>query len=252
MRSCCVRPRRFLKVAVAGLVPLFIFLTIGPVRAENLANERVTELLERGIAKWRSVSYMETTLIRRERLVGQDEIGQPQVIECRFRSEPRSVYMRWLDGPGKSRELAWVQGRNNNMFKVTPGGLLAGVIVDRRIDDAEVFKVSRHTVMDAGIGQLLEKVHDQFEAAGSDAMVFYKGVELVDGRECDLFYRFLPQKQGYYCWKLELYIDRELGLPVRATCYDWLKQPFEDYVYTDVELNVPQTAEEFAIGKSSD
>lgn len=220
--------------------------------------DMVCQLLKLGIERWPTVKDMEVTFVRRERLDGKTERNGKEVILLRERSQPWSIYMKWLDGPGKDRELAYVKGRNNGCFKVTPGGLLGWVVVDREVDHPDVFAVSRHTVLTAGIGQLLRKLDYQFTISRNDAVVVYLGETLVGKRDCYRFFRFLPEKSApdgtkYYCWKLDLCIDKKTCLPVSVKCYgwkrqlDWQKQPFEDYTYTDFVFNQKLDDDAFAV-----
>ncbi len=218
----------------------------------------VCRLLKLGMERWLSVRDMEVTFIRRERLDGKTERNGKEVILLRERSQPWSLYMKWLDGPGKDRELAYVKGRNNGRFKVTPGGLLGWVVVDRELDHPDVFAVSRHTLLEAGIGQLLRKIDYQFTISRDDAVVVYVGEARVGKRNCYRFFRFLPEKSApdgtkYYCWKLDLCIDKETCLPVSVKCYgwkrqlDWQKKPFEDYTYTDFVFNQKLSDDAFVV-----
>lgn len=218
----------------------------------------VCRLLKLGIERWLRVRDMEVIFTRRERLDGKTERNGKEVILLRERSQPWSVYMKWLDGPGKNRELAYVKGRNNGRFKVTPGGLLGWLVVDREPDHPEVFEVSRHTILAAGMGRLLRKLDYQFTISRGDAVVVYMGEARVGKRDCYRFFRFLPEKSArdgikYYCWKLDLYIDKETCLPVSVKCYgwkrqlDWQKEPFEDYTYTDFVFNQQLSDDAFVV-----
>jgi hypothetical protein len=152
----------------------------------------------------------------------------------------------------------YVEGQNNDCFRATPGGALGWLVVDRELDHPEVFKYSRHTVTEAGLGVLLERLEEQIVCSQADAIVVYSGETSVDDRPCYRFLRFLPEKRAvngvqYYCWKLDVCIDKELCLPVQVKCYgwkrrqDWQKQPFEEYLYTGFVFNKGFGAEAFEI-----
>jgi hypothetical protein len=50
----------------------------------------------------------------------------------------------------------------------------------------------------------------------------------------------------YYCARFIIHIDKELLLPVGDVFYDAKDEVFEDYVFTDVKLNVGLTAMDFS------
>ena len=59
--------------------------------------------------------------------------------------------------------------------------------------------------------------------------------------------RFLPRGgTKYYCTRFIVHIDKELLLPVGNLFYDEKDGLLEDYVYSDVKLNVGLTAMDFS------
>ena len=218
-------------------------------------------LVKMGLERWSKVRDVQVMFTKRERLNGETERRGNEIIVLRERIEPWSVYMKWLDGPGKGRELAYVKGQNNNCFKVTPGGALGWVVVDRELDHPDVFKNARHTVTEAGVGRMLRRIEEQLILSQKDAVVVYVGETMVANRPCFRFLRFLPEKLApngvkYYCWKLDLCIDKELYLPVSVKCYgwkrqlDWQKEPYEEYTYRDFVFNKELGDEAFEVHAS--
>ncbi len=206
-------------------------------------NQAVRALLKEGMSRWSKVKTLEVTFTRRELLDGKTERGPQEVILLRERTGSTAIYMKWLEGPGKDREISYIPERDRTRFVVTPGGALRWVVVERELDHADVKAVSRHSPAEAGMGHLLGQLEEQFRISEKDAVVTYVGEMKVDGRACYRFFRFLPEKSGpdgqpYYCWKLDLCMDKETCLPVSVKCYgwkrqfDWQKEPFEEYYYT--------------------
>ena len=216
------------------------------------------QLIKAGLERWAKVRDMEVVFTRNERLDGKTQCRGYETIHLRERNRPRSVYMKWVEGPGKGRELAYIKDRDRNHFTVTPGGLLGWAVVRRELNHPDVLAVSRHSVADAGMGPLLKKLDAQFTASRKDAVVVYCGETTIDGRACYRFLRFLPEKDGpdgvrYYCWKLDLSIDKELCLPVNVKCYgwkrqlDWQKEPFEDYTFTRFAFDQKMSDKSFEV-----
>src|SRR5208282_4484984 len=97
------------------------------------------------------------TLIKQERVAGK--LQPENIIAVKFRNQPFSVYMKW-SAPRESlgQEVCYVQGRNNNMMRVHASGVLgmAGFMsIDPR--DPKVMQNSRHTIYEAGLGNLIER-----------------------------------------------------------------------------------------------
>lgn len=231
------------------LMTLVVIGTAGEVVSPAGPKPRISarELITKGLKRWASVRTFRATFTKRERLPGKQNLGPKEVIFMRERKKPFSVYMQWLDGPGKNRKIAYIEGRNDGKFRATPGGALAWVVLDMAPDDPEVFKKSRHTVLEAGLGALMNRIDEQFRLAGNDARSKYKGKVDFHGRSCHQFVRYMPQKPGYYCWKTDMLIDEELGFPVYVKLYDWKRNAFEEYSYTDIELNPDYTDKHFQI-----
>jgi len=232
-------------VMLAGL------LMVGGTRADNgetaEQDPSAPGLIEAGLKQWETIKTMQATFSRRERLEDKTELGEQETILLRERRSPFSLYMSWLEGPGKNREIAYIEGQNDGKFKVTPGGALGWVVLEMEPNDPRVFEVSRHSVLDAGMGYLLRKINEQFKLGADDIRTKYKGKVVFGGRPCHKFFRYLPQKPKYYCWKAELLIDEELSLPVYIKLFDWNRQPFEEYSYTDLKLNQEFTDDDFNI-----
>ena len=84
-----------------------------------------------------------------------------------FREKPFSVHMKWLS-PEKSRnqEVIYVQGQNNGNMRVKSrgplgGGLLGWISVNP--NDPKIFQHSRHTITEAGIGNMIEQLIKNLE-----------------------------------------------------------------------------------------
>src|SRR5205085_2701092 len=82
------------------------------------------------------------------------------VMTVKMRNQPFSIYMRWI-APQKlqGQEVCFVAGKNNNKMRVRSTQLGAKVVGFVSIDptDKRVFEHSRHTIYEAGLGNLIEQ-----------------------------------------------------------------------------------------------
>jgi hypothetical protein len=97
---------------------------------------------------------------RREQVNGKDQ--PKEVIRLMFRKEPWSVRLVWLEGEMKGREAVYVKGRYEGKLHTrlgpNDGNILyrAGSHIALAPDSALVTSSSRHSITDAGIGNLID------------------------------------------------------------------------------------------------
>jgi hypothetical protein len=195
------------------------------------------------------------TLSKRENVSGA--LSEEHIIEAKFRTQPFSVYMRWL-APTKlyGQELAFIMGRNNNKMRVHSKGLIKGAVgfVTLDINDRRVLEQSRHTVYDAGIGNLIEQALKYLEAERRSGKGQVRTTEVLhDNRPClrvELIRAERRQESDYY--RTVLFLDRDAKLPVRAENYDWPRQGgaaagelVEQVSFTSLRWNLGLTDKEF-------
>jgi hypothetical protein len=188
-------------------------------------------------------------LIKRERIRGQMQADQ--VISMRVRNQPFSVYLRW-DQPRSlaGQEACYVAGKNNGMMRVHSTGLVGAiggwVTLDPR--DPRVMENSRHSITEAGIGNLLERYGTRWEEE--------RKLNVTDARVADFVYNNRPCRRvelihpasGQFTYgRSMLYFDNETHLPVRVENYDWPRggrgtaadgELLEVYSYIDLRPNV--------------
>jgi hypothetical protein len=185
--------------------------------------------------------------VSRENLKGR--ANEDQFMAFKFRQAPFSVSMKWL-GPQRlaGQEVAFVQGKNQNKLKVQSKGILgvAGfVAVDP--EDPRVREQSRHTIYEAGIGNLIESTVRSwdFDKRSGKAVTRINEAEF-DKRAC---YRIetirterLPQ---FYSYRSVIYLEKNSKYPIRNENYNWPVQGgdpngelMEMFSYTGLQFNV--------------
>src|SRR6184192_4291760 len=95
--------------------------------------------------------------VKRERLRGQ--VQPENLIDMKVRTQPFSVYLRWLKpSPTAGQEVCYIAGRNNGMMRVHSTGLLGAVgFVSMDPRDPRALETSRHSIQEAGIGNLIDR-----------------------------------------------------------------------------------------------
>ena len=195
------------------------------------------------------------TLTKRENVNGT--LSDDHFIEAKFRTQPFSVYMRWL-APSKyyGQEVAFVLGRNNNKMRVHSKGLIKGSIgfVSLDINDRRVLELSRHTIYDAGIGNLIEQSIKSLDIEKQIAKTQVHISEVqFDNRPCLRVELVRQEKRPQFdFYRTVFYLDKDAKLPVRAENYEWPRtggpptgELVEQVSFTNLRWNIGLTDKEF-------
>jgi hypothetical protein len=190
---------------------------------------------------------------KRERIDGR--LGAQNVMIMKARTKPMSIYFKFVK-PNAGREAIYVVGRNGGkvvVHDVGIGKLIAGTLhLDPR--GSRAMEDCRHPVTEAGIGNLIETVAERWAAEmrhGETQVVVQPGAKVGD-RVCTMIESAHPNRSPAYMFhKVRVYIDHELGLPIRFEAYDWPRKPggptelLEEYTYANLKVNVGLRESEF-------
>jgi hypothetical protein len=222
-------------------------LLLAAAPAPGMTDAEFLRLLERAEQRYGDVKDYTAVMLSTERL-GDDLIPEKRVL-LKFQ-RPFSVYMRWVEGPGKGRQGLYIAGANGGRFVVAePEGIAR--FFTARVDptDSRVMEQSRHPVTNIGIGRLLEIVGENARRGIRERVLRWKdhGPVQVAGRVTRQVEGLMPQDPaaGYYGYRVSLFFDEEHGLPIRVVTHDWKDRLVEDYAYTKLVINPGLTARDF-------
>jgi hypothetical protein len=222
--------------------------------AIDRANRIIAECQER----YQSVSDYTCTFWKRERISGK--LSTAHIMAMKVRTKPQSIYLKF-EQPAKGREAIYVAGRHAGKVVAHDVGfnkLLAGTI-HLEPTSARAMTDCRHPITEAGIGPLLETVSRRWalELNQTETVVTF-GDMLVGERACQMIETTHPGRGGDFLFhKVRLFIDKELGLPIRFEAYDWPRKPgiepelAEEYTYGDLKLNVGLKEIDFDVANST-
>ena len=146
----------------------------------------------------------------------------------KVRTKPQSIYLKF-EQPAKGREAIYVAGRHGGKVLAHDVGfnkLLAGTL-HLEPTSARAMEDCRHPITEAGIGPLLETVSQRWalELNQNETVVTFDDM-LVGEQHCLMIETTHPGRGGDFLFhKVRLFIDKELGLPIRFEAYDWPKHP---------------------------
>lgn len=262
-RWSCFRPRnsaglRWLGVGTAATVVLLAAWTASraapPAAAQPL--DRPLALIGEARKCFADVEDYTCMLVKRETMRGQ--LQPEQVIEMKVRHRPFSVYMRWQKPkPHEGQEVCFVAGRHNGLMRVKGPGLLGAIgFVNLDPRDPKAMQTSKHSITEAGIGNLIERYAERWE---NEAKINRTRVRVNDyefnKRKCVRVEALHPgSKPGdYYAYRNVLFIDKENHLPIRSEMYDWPKadgtapagELMESFSFVDLKLNANLPSDAF-------
>ncbi|MCS6852949.1 MAG: DUF1571 domain-containing protein [Gemmataceae bacterium] len=249
------KPWRVLIALVAAGLVSWAFGGWGAGRVRGEPTPPVTDpaqvsaqLIAKARQSYQNVRDYTAIFIKRER-VG-NELQPENVIAMRVRSQPFSVYLRWL-APKQlvGQEACYVAGKNNGQMRVHSNGLLAAVgwvSIDPR--DPRAMRMNRHDITQAGIGNLIERIARRSEGPRPPGYTLNIGEYEYNKRRCTRVEAIAPQPGSAYAYRCLVYYDQENHLPIRFEAYDWPKPGgdpngdlLECYSYVDLKLNVGLT-----------
>ncbi len=215
--------------------------------ASPAAAQDLPSLLAGMETAYAQVSGYTARFVRQEMIDGRLRPREEAILKYQ---RPGRIYLRWIAGPAKGREILFVDGRDDDRILVHQPGIVSGLFTATMAPDSErVLRESRHPVTDVGIGRLIDLiVGNARRALGRAELAIEDGgvVEALGRRERRLELRLPPDAgRGYYCYRALISVDLEWSLPVAATIFDWSGRVVEDYAYRDLRLNAELTALDF-------
>jgi hypothetical protein len=196
--------------------------------------------------RYRNIRDYTCTFTKRERIKGQ--LTPLYVLMMKVRTQPRSIYVKTRQ-PSPGREAIYVVGQNDGKVLAHDAGLnklLAGTV---RLEPTggRAMTGCRHPISEAGIGPLLDTLQTRwsFELAPTEAVVAFREDQMVGTRRCTMIETTHPHQQPELMfYRVRLFIDDVLGLPIHFEAYDWPSSPqapaetVEEYTFSDLRLNV--------------
>ena len=184
---------------------------------------------------------------RQERVAGALRPREEALLKFQ---RPDRIYLRWISGPPKGREILFVKGRNDDRVLVHEPGVVSGFFTAVLAPDSpRVLRESRHPITDVGLGRLVELLVSNARRAleRGELTLRDRGVVEESGRRARRVEAMLPRdpSKGYYCYRALVSIDLDWGLPVAVTIFDWDDRTVADYRYRDLRLNPGLGANDF-------
>ena len=205
-------------------------------------------ILNEARLSFKSIQDYECRLIKTERING---VLLPQgTMTMKVRNNPLSIYLR-SESPidEKGLEVCYIDGRNRGMMRVHPTGWLSILgFLSLNPRDPRALQKSRHSITEAGLGNLLECTSKYWELEKQlNKTIVQITDENLEGYTCTRIDTFHPERNagnfyGYHCI---LWLDKKTLLPIGAETYDWPQSGgihggdlLEKYRFLNTQCNV--------------
>ncbi len=217
-----------------------------PVAATEM--DRAIALLADARQHFQNVRDYECRALNRERVKGT--LLPESVLIMKVRTRPFSVYLCFESpGPDQGMEVCYVEGQHQGKMRVHPANIV-GILGFWSVDpqDPRALKRSRHSITEAGLGNLLESTarYWEMERRLNKTMVHIADEE-VGGRACTRIETIHPDRHAgpFYGYRCVLWLDKETHLPAGAETYDWPRpggpaegELLESYRFLDLRCNL--------------
>jgi hypothetical protein len=241
---------------IGSTVLLLAILLLGSsVAAPPASNmDQALVLIQRAKAAYAKISDYECMLLKREKLA--EGLSPNHLIQLKVRTAPFCVSMTWVEPkPCAGQEVCFATGKNDGKMRVKPAGLLGAVgSVSVALDDARVRKTSRHSIAQAGIGNVIDMASRGWPLEKDWGLTEVKLAGAVFAkRKCTRVEMIHPTRADgkFLHHKNVIYFDQENGLPIRVENYDWPTKPgqepelLEVFSYVNLKLNAGVPASTF-------
>ena len=221
--------------------------------------ERAIRAIAESQARYDRVEDYVCTFYKRERIAGR--LTPLHIMSMKVRTKPQSIYFKFQQ-PAQGREAIYIAGRHGSKILAHDVGLnkfLAGTLA-LEPTSARAMEDCRHPITEAGIGPLLDTLAKRWavELDPEETKVNFRDDMLVGQRRCTMIESTHPRRrQEFLHHMVRVYIDQELGLPIRFEAFDWAKLPgaepvlTEEYSYSHLKLNVGLQDIDFDVSNSA-
>ena len=222
------------------------------------------ERAKKSLKRIESIKDYSALMTKRERVGGK--LLDYQYYVAKIRHEPFSVYLRFLGPPDlKGREVIYVAGRNDNRLLAHEPAGKKGVlgVVGNLIGTASIAPTSalammanRYPITEIGILNLTRRLIEvgEHDMRHGEADAKYYGNAKVNDRACEAWVFTHPVRRDYFRFhRAEVFIDKELNLPIRYASYDWPAKEgdgpvlLEEYTYSKIKLDNGFTDADFDV-----
>jgi Protein of unknown function (DUF1571) len=201
----------------------------------------------------RDVRDYTCTFIKQERIDG--DLADQQHIYLKVLQQPFSVYMLFLQ-PYAGREVAYVEGQNNNELVVLEGGWKRHMLGKMHLapQGMVAMRGQKYPITKVGIRNLMSELNQiaKADAQYGECDVTTRPNIKIDGRPTTLVQIVHPVPRQNFRFNIaRVFFDNQLKVPIYYDAYLWPQQADEQppldvsYAYMNLKINNGLTAMDF-------
>jgi hypothetical protein len=211
------------------------------------------ERAKKSLVGMQSIKDYSALLTKRERIAGK--LSDYQYLYARIRHEPFSVYLRFLGPSDRGREVIYVADRNDGKLVAhEPAGkkgvleIVGNLVGTHGLSPTSALAMlgNRYPITEIGMLNLTRRLVEvgEQDMRHQEADAKYYGNAKVNDRACEAWVFTHPVRRDYFRFhRAEVFIDKELDMPIRYASYDWPAKAgdspvlLEEYTYSKIKLN---------------
>ncbi len=178
-------------------------------------------------------------------------LREPEHIACKFRRQPFSIYMKWLDPDIKYGESTYVEGEQDDQVRFVPRHGLFGLpprITRVDLQTPVIWGEANYPLTEFGLERMMERTLGNLERAGDDVAISYQGLTKLSEYDAIVHYLRLDFPPSQYKAPVqELFVDIETDLPVCTRILYPSGKLKAAYVWVDVNPDVTLTDDDFLL-----
>ncbi len=189
-------------------------------------------LIDSGLKAVDALGTYSYKMVKRERVRG--ELHEAQEITTTIREKPFAARLEFIKGPGAGRRVLYNPDVRKRDFRVREAGVLSvlgGLWID--IDSSLAKKDSNHSIIEAGLGNLLRRFRKDYDKAAplGGFVVKHEGWN-AKGSYCSVWVS--PNNGvGFDSASTRICTDLKSGLPSSVESYDAKGVMIETYAFSD-------------------
>ena len=227
--------KEFFKIRYLNFVIIISLFLVFPQVSSALDAEEAISLLRDAKVRADSLEDYTLILIKQERM---DGVLLPVSVAFVKWKGPFSIYLKFLEGKDRGREIIYIEGKYRDKMIVSPGGILGALTIKVSPDSLIAKRNNRHTITEAGmsntIKRILSIIENEYRKPSSNISVVFFGEEVFENDKCI----HIRIDKSSYAERTEVYLYSDTLFPHTIISYEKGGELLESYRYSDIRTNV--------------
>ena len=199
----------------------------------------------------RTLQQYSLNFTRQERRGFFRTLGDPERIACKFRREPFSIHMKWLDPDIKYGESTYVAGAEDDKVRFVPRHGLFGLpprVTRVGLQTPVIWGEAKYPLTEFGLEKMMDRTIRNIERSPDEVSISYQGLtKLAESGRPVHFLRLEFPPSRHRSPIQELFVDLETDLPICTRVLNTSGSLEGAYLWEDVDPTVSFTEDDFLL-----